>query len=38
MVIIMHATDYDRSRGQVNPGVYRIEKEGMDAADHYDRE
>ncbi len=27
MVIHVHATDYDRSRGQVNPGVYRIEKE-----------
>jgi len=34
MVIHVHATDYDRSRGQVNPDVYRIEKEGMDAADH----
>lgn len=34
MVIHVHATDYDRSRGNVNPDVYRIEKEGMDAADH----
>ena len=34
LVIHVHATDYDRSRGQVNPDVYRIEKEGMDAADH----
>lgn len=33
-VIHVHATDYDRSRGQVNPDVYRIEKEGMDSADH----
>ncbi len=33
-VIHVHATDYDRSRGQVNPDVYRIEKEGMDTADH----
>ena len=34
LVIHVHATDYDRSRGQVNPDVYRIEKEGMDRADH----
>ena len=33
-MVHVHATDYDRSRGQVNPDVYRIEKEGMDAADH----
>ena len=33
LVIHVHATDYDRSRGNVNPEVYRIEKEGMDAAD-----
>ena len=30
----MHATDFDRSRGNVNPDVYRIEKDGMDHADH----
>ncbi len=29
----MHATDFDRSRGQVNPTVYSIEKDGMDHAD-----
>lgn len=34
LVIHVHATDYDRSRGNVNPDVYRIEKRGMDMADH----
>ena len=34
LVIHVHATDYDRSRGQVNPDVYNIEKAGMDKADH----
>jgi len=34
LVIHVHATDFDRSRGQVNPIVYNIEKRGMDAADH----
>lgn len=34
LVIHVHATDFDRSRGSVNPTVYQIEKEGMDAADH----
>ncbi len=34
LVVHVHATDYDRSRGQVNPTVYGIEKRGMDAADH----
>jgi len=34
LVIHVHATDYDRSRGNVNPEVYRIEKDGMDYADH----
>ena len=34
LVIHVHATDYDRSRGNVNPDVYRIEKNGMDYADH----
>lgn len=32
-VIHVHATDFDRSGGSVNPGVYEIEKRGMDAAD-----
>ncbi len=34
LVIHVHATDYDRSRGSVNPEVYSIEKNGMDYADH----
>ena len=34
LVIHVHATDFDRSRGNVNPTVYAIEKRGMDAADH----
>jgi glycogen synthase len=34
LVIHVHATDFDRSRGQVNPTVYAIEKKGMDTADH----
>ncbi len=34
LVIHVHATDYDRSRGNVNPDVYNIEKNGMDYADH----
>ncbi len=33
LVIHVHATDFDRSGGSVNPQVYAIEKEGMDAAD-----
>jgi glycosyltransferase involved in cell wall biosynthesis len=32
LVIHVHATDFDRSGGNVNPEVYRIEKRGMDAA------
>jgi glycosyltransferase involved in cell wall biosynthesis len=32
LVIHVHATDFDRSGGNVNPEVYRIEKSGMDAA------
>lgn len=32
LVIHVHATDFDRSGGSVNPDVYRIEKTGMDAA------
>jgi len=34
LIIHVHATDYDRSRGNVNPDVYHIEKNGMDYADH----
>ena len=33
LVIHVHATDFDRSRGNVNPTVYAIEKNGMDHAD-----
>jgi len=32
LVIHVHATDFDRSGGNVNPDVYGIEKRGMDAA------
>ncbi len=32
LVIHVHATDFDRSGGNVNPDVYSIEKSGMDAA------
>lgn len=34
LVIHVHATDFDRSRGSVNPQVYALEKNGMDYADH----
>lgn len=34
LVIHVHATDFDRSRGKVNPQVYALEKDGMDNADH----
>lgn len=34
MVIHVHATDFDRSRGNVNPTVFAIEKDGMENADH----
>ncbi len=33
LVIHVHATDFDRSGGQVNPNVYAIEREGMEVAD-----
>ncbi|MBN1181029.1 MAG: glycosyltransferase [Bacteroidales bacterium] len=33
LIIHVHATDFDRSGGSVNPGVYEIEKRGMEAAD-----
>ncbi len=33
LVIHVHATDFDRSGGSVNPTVYAIEREGMEAAD-----
>ena len=34
LVIHVHATDYDRSRGNVNPTVFSIERDGMIHADH----
>ena len=34
LVVHVHATDFDRSRGNVNPVVFNIEKNGMDYADH----
>ena len=34
LVLHVHATDFDRSRGKVNPTVFGIEKDGMDHADH----
>jgi glycosyltransferase involved in cell wall biosynthesis len=33
LVIHVHATDFDRSGGNVNPSVFEIEKQGMQAAD-----
>jgi len=33
LVVHVHATDFDRSGGRVNPAVFKIEKKGMDAAD-----
>ena len=33
LVIHVHATDFDRSGGNVNPAVFEIEKRGMEAAD-----
>ncbi len=34
LVIHVHATEFDRSRGKPNPTVYGIEKDGMNNADH----
>jgi glycosyltransferase involved in cell wall biosynthesis len=33
LVIHVHATDFDRSGGSVNPKVYAIEREGLETAD-----
>ncbi|HPR32726.1 MAG TPA: glycosyltransferase family 4 protein, partial [Prolixibacteraceae bacterium] len=33
LVVHVHATDFDRSGGSVNPKVYSIEREGMEMAD-----
>ncbi len=34
LVIHVHATEFDRSRGKPNPTVYGIEKDGMEHCDH----
>lgn len=34
LVIHVHATEFDRSRGKPNPTVFGIEKNGMDNCDH----
>lgn len=34
LVVHVHATDFDRSRGNVNPTVFGIEMDGMNHADH----
>lgn len=34
LVVHVHATDFDRSGGNVNPNVYSIERDGMENADH----
>lgn len=34
LVVHVHATEYDRSRGKPNPTVYGIERDGMSHADH----
>jgi len=33
LVVHVHATDFDRSGGNVNPSVYEIERKGMEGAD-----
>ncbi len=33
LVVHVHATDFDRSGGSVNPDVYALEREGIQAAD-----
>ncbi len=34
LVIHVHATEFDRSGGNVNPNVYAVERDGMEMADH----
>lgn len=34
LVVHVHATDFDRSRGNVNPVVFGIEMDGLNHADH----
>lgn len=33
LIVHVHATDFDRSGGSVNPAVFEIEKRGLEAAD-----
>ncbi len=33
LVVHVHATDFDRSGGNVNPNVYAVERDGMEMAD-----
>ena len=33
LIVHVHATEFDRTGGEVNPVVYSIEREGMEAAD-----
>ncbi len=33
LIVHVHATDFDRSGGNINPGIFEIEKAGMQAAD-----
>lgn len=33
LIVHIHSTDFDRSGGSVNPAIYDIEKQGLDAAD-----
>lgn len=34
LIVHVHATEYDRGGGYVNPKVYSIERQGFDEADH----
>jgi len=34
LIVHVHATEYDRGGGYINPKVYSIERQGMDEADH----
>lgn len=34
LVVHVHSIEYDRSGGRINPGIWAVEKQGMEAADH----
>lgn len=34
LIVHVHATEFDRNSGNINPVVFDLEKEGMNAADH----